>query len=435
MAPADNSSSSARLPLIIGFASVLLLIGGLGAWGIGTQISGAVIAPGVVEVETDLQVVQHPDGGVVGEILVRDGDAVAAGDVLVRFDGTFMESERLVVRQQLLELRARQARLTAERDRLDAPDFSAVGTGTGLNPDWVASQIAGQKNLFQARQTSLQQQVQQLEEQQRQIETQITGTEAQLAALDRQLALIRREARDLGTLLERQLVPAARVLELQREEARLEGEIGRLTAFVAEARGRIAALAIEVLRLADARREEAITTLRDLRYSEIELDERRRRLEEQLSRLEVRAPMSGTVFGSQVLALQSVVRPADPMMHVVPRDRPLLISAQVDPIHIDQVFPGQPVSLRFTTFDQRLTPEIEGRVLRLSADTVADQTTGLEFYEATLLPDANALAEMPSLELLPGMPVEAFIRTREQTPLAYLARPLSIYFSRALREE
>lgn len=425
---------SARLPLSVGFMAVALLVGSLGAWGIGARIAGAIIAPGVVEVETDRQIVQHPDGGVVGDILVRDGDRVGEGQVLIRFDDTFLRSSLLAVRQQLLEIRARQARLVAERDGTGAPEFGALGDAAGLDPDWVADQITGQANLFAARQTALRQEVDQLGEQQRQIENQIVGTEAQLTALRRQLDLIRREAADLGTLLERQLVPAARVLELQREEARLEGEIGRLTAFVAEARGRIAALAIDILRLGEERREDAITTLRDLRFSEIDLEEQRVRLEEQLNRLDVRAPMDGTVFGSQVLTLQSVVRPADPMMFIVPQDRPLQVVARIDPIHIDQVYRDQPVSLRFTTFDMRLTPEIPGQVLRLSADTVADETTGLEFYEAILLPDMDALAAMPDLEMLPGMPVEAFLRTRDRSPLSYLTQPLTIYFNRAFRE-
>lgn len=424
---------SARLPLTIGFASVALLLGGIGAWSVGTQIAGAVVTAGTVEVESDRQVVQHPDGGVVGEILARDGDTVAAGDVLLRLDGTFLRSELAIVERQLAEIFARRARLEAERDGADAPDFGAPPDFTLIAADALGDQVTGQRSLFDARRASLAQELRQIEEQQTQIDQQIEGTEAQLTALNRQLDLIRKELADVQGLFDRGLVQAARLLELQREEARLEGDIGRLTSSVAEARTRISGLEIDGLRLADGRREEAITRLRDLQYSEIELEERRISLNEQLARLDVRAPVSGTVFGSRVFAVQSVVQAAEPMMYLVPGDQPLQISARIDPIDVDQVYPGQDVALMFTTFNRRTTPEIPGKVVRVSADAEADQMTGRTFYEAILLPDPDALAAVPDITLIPGMPVEAFLRTEDRTPLSYLTQPLTVYFNRAFR--
>lgn len=431
----EKTPWSARVPMTIGLISIFLLLGSLGTWAMSTQIAGAVVATGTVEVESDRQVVQHPDGGVVGEINVRDGDMVRANDVLVRFDDTFLLSELAVVERQLLEAEARQIRLSAERDGTETPEFITPETFANLDEDWVASQMDGQRNLFEARRQSIAQESRQLEEQKLQIENQIVGIEAQRAALDIQLELILEESTDLSDLLARGLVPAARVLELLREEARLKGEIGNLTARIAEARGRIAAIAIEVIKLTDSRREEAITTLRDLRFSEIDLTQRRLQLYERLSRLDVRAPVSGTVFGTRVFALQSVVQPAEPMMYIVPGDQPLQVSARIDPIHIDQVFPGQPVALRFSTFDQRTTPEVNGTVERVSADTVTDEATGFQYYEAILQPLPEELAALPDVELLPGMPVEAFLRTRDRTPLSYLTQPLTSYFNRAFRED
>jgi len=425
---------SARVPMTVGMISIFLLVGSLGTWSIATQIAGAVVATGTVKVESERQVVQHPDGGVVGEINVRNGAQVTANEVLVRFDDTFLQSELVVVERQLLETAARQVRLIAERDGVEDPSFVVPEVFADLNPEWAASQMEGQRNLFNARRQSLLQETRQLEEQTRQIENQIVGVEAQREALETQLELILEESTDLGDLLAKGLVPAARVLELKREEARLRGDIGNLTARMAEARGQISAIAIEVLKLTDRRREEAITTLRDLRFSEIDLTQRRLRLQEQLSRLEVRAPVSGTVFGTKVFALQSVIQPAEPMMYVVPGDQPMQVSARIDPIHIDQVFPGQPVTLRFSTFDQRTTPEINGTVERLSADTVLDDTTGMQYYEAILLPEIEELNALPDVELLPGMPVEAFLRTQDRTPLSYLTQPLMSYFNRAFRE-
>jgi HlyD family secretion protein len=431
----EQTPWSARLPMFIGLGSIFLLLSSLGTWSMATQIAGAVVASGTVEVESDRQVVQHPDGGVVGEINVRDGDRVAAGDVLVRFDDTFLRSELAVVERQLLEAEARQIRLSAERDGIADPVFAVPDTFAALDPAWVAGQMEGQRNLFFARRQSLTQETRQLDEQKRQIENQIVGIEAQRDALDIQLDLIVEEATDLRDLLSRGLVPVGRVLELSREEARLRGEIGNLTARIAEARGRIATINIEIIKLTDRRREEAITTLRDLRFSEIDLTQRRLTLQEQLSRMEVRAPVAGTVFGTKVFALQSVIQPAEPMMYIVPGDQPLQVSARIDPIHIDQVFAGQPVALRFSTFDQRTTPEVNGTVERVSADTVVDEATGQHYYEAILRPNDVELDALPDVELLPGMPVEAFLKTRDRTPLSYLTQPLMSYFNRAFRED
>ncbi|HKK52292.1 MAG TPA: HlyD family type I secretion periplasmic adaptor subunit, partial [Myxococcota bacterium] len=376
----------ARFPLVIGFAAVFLLLGGLGAWSVGVQIAGAVVAPGTVQVESERQVIQHPDGGVVGEILARDGDAVEAGDVLIRLDGTFLRSELAIVERQIAELFARGARLEAERDGADALDFGEVPQFALIGTEMIEEQMEGQRALFEARRTSLSQEQKQLAEQQRQIQRQIEGTEAQLSALERQLAIIERELGDVQTLFDQGLIQIQRLLELQREEARLEGEIGRLMAAIAEAETRVSELEIQSLRLVDSRREEAITRLRDLQYSEIELVERRISLMERLARLDIRAPVSGLVFGSRVFAVQSVVQAAEPMLYIVPGDQPLHVTARIDPRDIEQVYPGQDVALMFTTFSQRTTPEVAGVVQRVSADAEADENTGQTFYEAVLVP-------------------------------------------------
>ncbi len=426
---------SARFPLVVGFAAVLLLLGGFGAWSVGVQIAGAIVAPGTVQVESERQVVQHPDGGVVGEILARDGDAVEAGDVLIRLDGTFLRSELAVVERQIAEIFARRVRLDAERDGADTLDFGRLPEFSLIAPDVLEEQIEGQRSLFVARRTSLGQERKQLAEQQQQIRRQIEGTEAQLSALERQLALIERELGDVQTLFDQGLVQIQRLLELQREEARLHGEIGRLISSIAEAETRITELEIQSLRLVDGRREEAITRLRDLQYSEIELEERRISLMERQARLDVRAPVSGLVFGSRVFAVQSVVQAAEPMLYIVPGDQPLHVSARIEPRDIEQVYAGQDVTLMFTTFNQRTMPEVSGIVQRVSADAEADETTGQTFYEAILIPDEASLTAMPSVTLLPGMPVEAFLKTDDRTPLSYLTQPLAVYFNRAFREE
>jgi HlyD family type I secretion membrane fusion protein len=426
---------SARLPLTVGFAAIALLLGGLGAWSVTTEISGAVVARGVVQVDGDRQVIQHPDGGVVGEILARDGDMVDEGQILVRLDGTFLRSERAIVERQLAEIHVRRARLEAERDAADAPDFSRIPAFALVEAEAIAGQIDGQQSLFDARRTSLAQEGRQIAEQQAQIERQIDGAEAQRTAADRQLALVSQELADVEALFARGLVQATRVSDLRREAARLEGEAGRLLSAIAEARTRIAALDIDRLRLTDRRREDAIAELRDLQVTEFELEQRRLGLVERLSRLDVRAPVAGTVLGSRVTAVQAVVQAAEPMMYLVPGGQPLQVSVRIAPEDIDQVRPGQPVTLVLTAFSTRTTPDIPGTVLRVSADAETDPRTAAPYFEAIVIPDAQALAALSGVTMLPGMPVEAFLRTEDRTPLAYLARPLTVYFGRAFREE
>jgi len=424
---------SAKWPMTVGFIALIALVGGLGFWSVNSKIAGAVIASGMVQVESNRQVIQHPEGGVVGAIYVDDGDTVAAGQVLLQFDDTMTRSELAIVSGQLVEFQARRARLVAERDDTAEMAFSSgLAEAAKTNPD-VRSTLDGQTRLFEARNTSVKQQAEQLLEQRSQFEFQIIGAQAQLAALKSQIVLIAGERRDQQALLDKGLTPMSRVSALQREEARLQGQIGSLDAEIAQIRGRIASTNIEILGLKNRRREEAITTLRDIQYSAIELAERELTLKERLARLEVRSPVSGIIYGLQVFAIQSVVQSAAPMMYVIPQDQPLIVTARIDAIHVDQIFIGQPVTMRFSAFDQRQTPELDGQVKKLSADVFVDEATGRSFYSVELLPNEGELAKLGGSTILPGMPVEAFIQTDERTPLSYLTKPLTDYFARAMK--
>lgn len=422
------------VPAFVGFTALIVLVGGLGVWAVQTRLAGAIISQGSIEVQSNRQVVEHPDGGVVGEIFVRDGDVVSDGDMLVRLDDTFLSSEKTIVESQLFELMARRARLEAERDGAAAEELATQLASVQEQENIDADLIAGQQSLFEARLETLTQQTQQLGKQRDQIETEIEGTEAQLVALRRQVELIQEELDDQKSLLNRGLTQASRVSALQREEASLTGEIGRLEATVARLAGQIAATEIEIVELAATRREVAITELRDVQTQILELAERRLSLNVRLSRLDIRAPVTGTVYGSQVFALQSVIQPAEPMMYVVPQDTPLLVAARVDAIHVDQLYVGQPVSLRFPAFNQRETPEIEGQVITVSADTFTDENTGQTYYRAEVAPEDSEIERLNGQALLPGMPVETMIKTDERSPLSYLIKPLADYFNRAFRE-
>ena len=427
------NSWSARFPLSVGAGAILLLLGSIGYWSLNTQIAGAIVASGTIKVEFDRQIVQHQDGGVVAQIKARDGDAVMSGDVVVRFDDTFWRSELTIVNRQLLEIYARVVRLRAEGDASSVLIFHALDEFDRLDSTWVRGQIDGQRNLFDARLSSLHQERAQLAEQRLQIESQIVGIAAQHAAQVRQFELIAQELNDQEALQRKGLVPIARILELQREKARLGGDIGRPAGASAVAKGKISGIAIAILKLADRRREDAISRLRDLRFREIELVERQATLHERLARMVVTAPVSGIIFGSNILALKSVVRAAEPMMYYVPADQPLHVLARIDPIYIDQVYSGQRATLKFPTFDQRTTPEISGQVIRLSPDTVTDEKTGAKYYEAVVVP-SDITVGVTDVSLHPGMPVEVFLKTNERTPMAYLLKPLTHYFDRAFRE-
>ena len=268
-----------------------------------------------------------------------------------------------------------------------------------------------------------------------QIGNQIVGIDAQETSLATQLELIQQELDAQETLLERGLAQAGTVLALQRQAASLNGQLGELAANKAQAEGRITEIDLEVLKLATDRREEAITQLRDLRYRELELIEQRGALQLEIEQLNIRAPVSGIVYGMRVQTIRSVIRAADPVLYLIPQDRPLLIVARIDPIHIDKIVLSQQVNLRFSALDQRTTPELVGQVTLISADAFEDDANGITYYRAEIVLNPGEISKLNEGDtLIPGMPVEAFIRTADRSPLAYLIKPMADYFNRAFRE-
>ncbi|MFD3188702.1 HlyD family type I secretion periplasmic adaptor subunit [Sedimentitalea sp. HM32M-2] len=431
----SNEVWSARRPVLFGLIGLLVLVGGFGTWSVVSNIAGAIIASGRIEVDRNRQVVQHPDGGVVAEILVDEGDNVELGAVLIRLDSNLLNSELLIAEGQLFELMARRGRLEAERDGADAVTFDPALLAAAEKRPEVNGLIDGQRRLFAARTDSAARETEQLEKRRGQIRNQIEGITAQQASLNRQIELIAKELANQTSLLDRGLAQAGTVLSLERSSADLDGRLGELIASQAQAEGRITEIDIEILKLGTRRREEAITRLRDLQYRELELAEQRRSLVERLERLEITAPVSGIVYGLQVHTPRSVIRPADPVLYLVPQDRPLVIAARVEPIHIDKIRVGQPVTLRFSALDQRLTPELFGTVVQVSADAFDDNNSQGSFYRAEIVLNEGEQDKLPEgTVLIPGMPVETFIRTDDRTPLAYLVKPLADYFTKAFRE-
>lgn len=432
--PEPQQAWSVRWPLTLGFVALVVLVGGFGAWASLSNIAGAVVASGQIEVEQNRQAVQHPDGGVVQALDVVEGQLVAAGDVLIRLDPSDVISALSVARAQLGEWRARQARLEAERDLATEIAFPAdLLEAAASDPD-LAEVLEGQRNLFAARSETLLQETDQLARRADQIRAQLDGIAAQREALVEQRALVEEELENVQNLIDRGLAEASRGLSLRRESARLLGTIGELDAGAAEAGGRITEIGLSILQLETVRREEAIAELREIRVQMAELSERVRALTRQLERLDIRAPVGGVVYGLSVSGARAVIQAAEPVLYLVPQDRPLVITTRIATTNVDEVFVGQEVTLRFPAFDMRTTPELFGRVRQVSADAFTDEATGASFYEAEIILDEGEMARLGEETLLPGMPVEAFIRTDDRTPLAYLLRPLADYFNRAFRE-
>jgi HlyD family secretion protein len=295
--------------------------------------------------------------------------------------------------------------------------------------------MEGQLRLFEARRDSEASARAQLEKRSTQIASQIVGLQAQQSSIAAQQDLIAGQLADQQSLLDRGLAQATTVMALQREAASLDGTAGELAASVAQAEGRMTEIDLQILDLNTKRREEAISTLRDLGYNELELRERLRSLLTRLDRLDIKAPVAGVVYGLQVFGVQSVIRPAEPVLYLVPQDRPLVIATQVQTRDIDQLFIGQRVALRFSAFDQRETPELYGQVTKISADAFQDQNRGLSFYRAEIELSEGEADRLPNgMTLIPGMPVEALIRTEDRTPLEYLMKPFMDFFAKAFRE-
>lgn len=419
---------------MLGLFGLALLFGGFGLWSTQARISGAVVAPGQVEVEQSRQIVQHPDGGVVNDILVREGRSVEAGQPLIRLDGALMRTELAIVEGQYFEILARRGRLEAERADLDRIAFPEELAELATHDPDLKGLIAGQNSLFAARHETLEKSLEQLAKQSEQVGAQINGIKAQTNALNRQSELIQEELNNQKTLLKKGLAQAPRVLALEREAANIDGRIGEMKAQRAQAETRRSEISVARFQLRAERRENAETELRDLGYRELELAERRRSLREQLSRLEIRAPVSGIIHELRVTTPRAVIRPADPIMYIIPQDRPLVIGARVAPINIDEVHGGQPVNLRFASFSSRTTPEISGVLERISADALIDEATRSPYYRGEVTIPPNQLDRLKDLALVPGMPVEVYIQTGERSPLTYLLKPLADYFNRAFRE-
>lgn len=425
---------SIRHHLQLTAVTAAILIIGIGGWATLTQISGAVLASGQLVVESDVKKVQHPTGGVVGQLLVREGSRVEAGDILIRLDETQTRANLDIIRKALDELAARRARNEAERDGSASVTFSASLLEKSADDSDIAHLLDVEARLFASRLKAREGQKSQLEERTKQLQQEIGGLIGQAAAKEREIALIGQELKGVRELYQKSLVQLPRLTALERDAARLQGERGQLIAAVASARGKVAEIGLQIIQIDSDMRTEVGRELAEIRGKWAELIEKRVAAEDMLKRIDMRAPQSGTVHQLMVHTIGGLVTPNEPAMLIVPHADDLLVEARIAPNDIDNVRLGQRAVLRFPAFNTRTTPEIDGTVARVSADVSQDQKTGLTFYVARIAIQPDQLARLGALKLVPGMPVEAHMQIGDRSVLSYLTKPLTDQIAKAWKE-
>ena len=429
-----ESRRSIKLHLIIGLAVVAVLAGGLGGWASTAEISGALIAPGSVVVDSNVKKVQHPTGGVVGEVLARDGDSVKAGDVVVRLDDTVTKANLAIVTKNLDGLWARAARLQAEQQGLDQLTFPSMLLSRADDPD-VKAVMASESKLFEVRTTGRIGQKAQLHERVAQLNEEIGGLTAQEKAKDQEISLVQKELAGVRDLYDKHLVQISRLTTLERDTARLNGERAQYIASRAQAKGKITETELQIIQVDKDMVSEVSKDLRETNDKIGEFVERKVTAEDQLRRTDIRAPQDGTVFQSNVHTVGGVITAGDAIMMIVPQADDLSVEAKVNPQDIDKLQVGQKTVLRMSAFNQRTTPELNGVVSRVSPDVNTDQRTGQSYYTIRVSMPPEEIARLGEVKLIPGMPVEAFVQTGDRTLLSYLMKPLSDQLMRAFREK
>lgn len=422
-----------RYWIIFGCLTVFGLFGGLGLWSVLVSISGAVVASGTVTVESNYKTVQHLDGGIVAKILVKDGDLIRKGQLLIRLDDTAARARLLVTMSRLRESLAKRTRLEAERDRLKEMPIPAKLKERLKDPD-VALMVAAQRHVFKARLSSRLGERLVLDRRVDQLREEVRGLQAQLVAKRREAEFNTKELASIVRLFARGHATQRRLTQLKRDDARMMGEVGRLVSETARVKGQIAEVG---LRIAQNEKEftKSVSDELGTLYTQLaELEQSRVALRDTLNRIDIRAPHAGYVHRLEAHTEGGVIRPATPILQIIPVAEDLIIEAQVAPIDVDKVRAGQHTIVHFPAFDAAWTPRLSGRVKRVSAAQISDPQ-GRSYFTALVEVSADEQAKIrKGKTLLPGMPAEVYIETGSRTVLSYLLKPLSDHFARAMRE-
>lgn len=410
------------------------LVFGIGGWAATASISGAVVGDGTVIIDDNVKKVQHLTGGTVAMLAVHEGDHVEADQLLLRLDGTAVKANLAIVNSSLAQLYARKSRLLAERS--NAATFSVADVDLrGLDGNYDPGLVDGEVQLFATRSSSLSGMKKQLEERKAQLNAEIEGDTIQLRSIDEASGLVKEELDSAEQLYERKIVTMQKVNSLKRQKVELEGNRGERLSTRAQAHGKINEINLQILQLDEDRRSEIAKDLADVQGKIAELEERKIAAQDQLDRLEIRAPMTGKIFQLAIHTVGGVVNPGEPLMFLAPDQRALTVEAKIAARSVDQVKLGQSVDLRFTAFDQKTTPEIVGTVSSVSPDVITDPKTAATYYAVRVIPQPESLKQLKGLSLYPGMPAEVFIRTGSRTALSYFSKPVTDQMKHAFKEE
>lgn len=419
----------------VGLVAIIGLFGGLIYWAAATEISGAIIAPGMLVVQDNAKRVQHPEGGIVAQLLVRDEDPVVQGQVLAVLDQTAIAAALAISEAQLREAYAKEARLVAEIEGRNAVEISDEARGT-FEISEMETLLALEQQVLAARQATKSGRIAQLREQITQLERQREGLDLQKQAVERQLAVVELEIVDFDSLYDKRLIAASRGTSLDKELASAQGELGRVVAAIAESHAVAAERTLQIVQIEDEYLTNALAELQEARRIIAEAGQRRIADKDRLIRTEIRAPQTGIVHESALHTVGGVAAAGETLMFIVPSDDPLLINVRIEPVDIDKVVVGQEAVLRFSGLNPRTTPELFARVARVAPDATQDPVTGQQYYAARIAIPDEQLARMPDgVVLIPGMPVESFVQTGDRTVLSYILHPVEEQLRRALKEE
>lgn len=424
---------SLRRQQIIGLSVLGFFAGTLGVWSMTTTLQGAVAAGGNFVVASDVKKVQHPTGGVVGELMVRDGDRVQAGDVVLRLDETVARANLQIVTRQLDEFAVRSLRLVAERDGAAGLVLTPEIEARRAQPE-IAQLISAETRLFEVRRAARDGQRAQLRKRVGQLRDEIVGLTAQQSAKQREAAIIAKELIGVEELFRRNLIQITRLSALQRDQASIEGQRGQLIANIAQSEGKIAEIELQIIQIDEDQRAEVMKELREIQGREGELIERRTAAQDQLKRIDLRAPSSGTVHQLTIHTLGGVLQAGEPAMLIVPAEDDLQLDARVSPLDIDQISFGQTVRVKVQAGNQASNPELIGKVARISADISRDERQNTVYYTVRVNLPRSEIERLAPIKVIAGMQAEAFIETVPRTPMAFLLKPITTQIDRTFRE-
>ena len=431
---ADHAEEDWRKPIWVGIIGIIVFLGGFTLWAATAPLNSAVLAKGLITVESHRKTVQHLTGGIVNEILVEEGDRVHKGQVLLRLDITQSDAGLQMVRTQYNSMLAKEARLIAERDEMKKIVFPDELLAQ-KDKEKVKEALDGEIKLFQSRQKTEFGRVELLEQKIKQIKKEIAALDAQKKSETRQLELINKEVSSIQVLVDKGLERQSRLLALQRHAALIEGSLGQNSAYRARAEQSIQEAKLQIISMKDQMRTSVVRELNRVQSELASLAERVRSAQDIYEKNEIRSPVSGVVVGLKTHTVGGVIRGGMPLMDIVPENEKLIIEAKVKPTDIDLVHPGQNASLRFTAYNFKTTPLIDGEVTHVSADALTDPMTGALYYAAKVEVNQKSLQEFQNIEMYPGMPVDAMIVTGERTALEAILGPMWEILDGAFREE